>query len=515
MADNEKNTTEQLPGQIEMVFTTTSKEYILQEQQDECEQDSQADDESQQLQDQEYLQQLKDRIKEQAKSTRAGKAAAAERIDLNLSEEEQAQRSANYQPELDPYNEAFDIEKYAEKKGGAAELRRLITKVRQNLARTQSGKNAIAKDGEIPELAAILFMNAAEAIYKFLEERPDFLKNLEEQAQLLDLIDIEVQKPEYGGKTTEEIYKEGHNEADEIIPGSLWEKATKAARQALENAPTKATAKRADILNYPLDKINSTIWNWLELAEGEQLTFAMEKRGSKTQIDAIYSINFDEMGDNLKITKQLDPFDKRVYTAIAALFNAGNPIVTVTQIYYAMGNSKRPAAHQLQKVYDSVSKMASAKIFLNNADEARRYKYDAVIYDDYLLPLKKKTAIVNGKLADAAIFLYEEPPLAAFARNRGQITTIPIKLLDSPISKTEVNLAIEDYLLERIAHAKNAKQASCKILYKTLYEHAKIGTAKQRQRTPEKVQRYLDHYKAKAHIKDYRQGKDSVTIYLQ
>lgn len=273
----------------------------------------------------------------------------------------------------------------------------------------------------------------------------------------------------------------------------------------------RVIAKRADIIEYPLDKVNNTVWDAMKEDTGGQIAIKAEKQGSGKQINIYYSIDFGELEDytDLRITKNLTSFDKRVYVAVGALFNAGNRIITLTQIHYAMGNDKRPNKTQLEKIYKSVYKMQTARIFLNNQEEAAAYNYQKVIYNDYLLPLKSKIAIVNGQLSEAALALYEEPPLITFAKQRNQVTTIPIKLLNSPISKTDTNLSIEDYLLERIARI---KANPCRILLTTLYEKAGITTRNQKARTPEKLRAYLDHYKQEKFIKSYTLDKEAITI---
>ena len=99
-----------------------------------------------------------------------------------------------------------------------------------------------------------------------------------------------------------------------------------------------------------------------------------------------------------------------------------------------------------------------------------------------------------------------------FAKDRKQVTTIDIKLLQSPISKTDANLLIDDYLLERIHKEKRTKKDSCTIVLDTLYKYANITTSKQKQRAPEKVKKYLNYYKETGLFKSYKMSNDKITI---
>ena len=281
------------------------------------------------------------------------------------------------------------------------------------------------------------------------------------------------------------------------------------ARETLEHI----ALKRAELIEYPLDKVNSTIWGLLERDTAGQIMFRAEKAGSKKEINILYSIDFDALGEGVKITKRLMPYDKRVYIAVSALFNAGNSIITLTQIYYAMGYTGRPGSNDLERINASITKMLGANIYISNEQEAAAYKYDKFVYKGSLLPYEQVEAVANGQLVDAAIHLFREPPVITFAKQRKQVTSIDVKLLQSPISKTDGNLLIDDYLIERISRAKNGKQPH-RILYKTLYEKAKITDKKQRQRAADKIKRYLEHYQKCGMITRYTMEADGITVYF-
>ena len=298
------------------------------------------------------------------------------------------------------------------------------------------------------------------------------------------------------------------------IPAAIraaLERAIEAARRA---ALPSAIAKKADIVEYPMDKPNSKIWSMLQETTGRQLKLAINtaKTGSDKRLNVYYSIDFDELEKNgIKVTKKLLPFDKRVYIAVAALYNAGNTYITLTQIYYAMGNTGKPSRGQLEKISESITKMQGANIFIDNIQESEAYNYLRFHYKGYLLPIEITTATINGQLAESAIRILREPPMMTFAKQRKQITTITVKVLQSPISKTDANLLIDDYLIERIGRAKRGG-TGCKILYDTLYENAQITTPKQRQRAPEKIKTYLEHYKSCGMIENYQLLTDGIKI---
>ena len=347
-------------------------------------------------------------------------------------------------------------------------------------------------------LQAATFKSLTSALQNAIENSEELQQRIKEHEALKPLLEKELKKPQYNNKSIDELINESKDENGEIIDGSLWQQALNAARTALAEQETeRATVKRADSVDYPLDKINSEIWNlFKEDTQGQlslvvignaslplDVTSTKDKRKHKDPVTVIYSVNFDELdGNGIKITKRLTPFDKRVYYAVSALFNA-------------------------------VSKMTGARISVDNTQEADSYKYPRFVYEGSLLPMERGAVIVNGQLADAAIHIFREPPLITFARKRMQITTVELKLLQSPVSKTDANLQIDDYLIERIAKAKNGKGKSCRILYKTLYERTSITTKKQRARAQEKIKRYLDHYKQCGFITGYSMKADGLTVH--
>lgn len=294
----------------------------------------------------------------------------------------------------------------------------------------------------------------------------------------------------------------------------------------LENPPKEAaeiiaaiTVKQIDRLIYPLDKPNNTIWDGITIADKNgQLQYALDTRKHGTSTPAIVYIGLDLSALPEGLSKNLDALDKRLMIASDALYHAGNEFFTDTQLYKSMGYKGNPGKSDLQKINDRLTKLGTGRIFIDNTQEIEQNKkYPKYIYDGNIMPFERiqGPVIINGKPCESVIHLFRDPPLMDFARKRDQITAIPLEVLESPISKTEENLAIEDYLLERIGQMKSPKRNSQKkILYKTLCTRCGITKPKQIRRAPEKICRYLDHFKACKWIKDYKQEQDGIKIIL-
>lgn len=382
--------------------------------------------------------------------------------------------------------------------------------------------------GSIAAISAFVAQHSAE-----IEALADAAQEIQDLAPFLEMELEETRKdPAFSEYTLDDLLEQGFdadgNPIDspfrQIIERAKQRQAEFTAaedtiatvEQAAEELP-RIIANSTDLLQYPLDKPNSKIWALLQSAtpDGQlNLDIVTSKKGSKQDAIVYYSISFDELETGVKITKQLTPFDKRVYIAAAALFNGGNSTMSTTQIYKMMGNRGQPKTGDVQKINDSLAKMGAARVYLDNTQEVQvNKKYKHFKYDASLLPFERISAYINGQLVESAIHLFREPPLISFARERGQITGLTRQLLESPISKTDANLQLEDYLLERIGHMKSPKSRTPrKMLYSTIYDRCGITTKKQKQRAPEKIRRYLEHYKQCGWIKGYTETADGITI---
>lgn len=394
----------------------------------------------------------------------------------------------------------------------------------QNLLNEILSTDEYAQIDEIKKRTAGTFSPANSNYWKIIQLKISYIiEEINKTKEFLNIlnelrpyVESELKKEKYSGQSITDLL----NSDDENSNNLLRELLNSIDLSYQSNYIPKSILKRSQIIEYPLDKINNKIWKLLEKNNNQVIKFAMENKTDKKrgkQVDCIYTINFDDLDDDITITKKLMPFDKRVYIAVSALFNAGNSIITLTQIHYAIGCIGKPGTKNIKRINESISKMMGAKIYVNNSNESKVYKYKKFIYDGALLPAERISSIVNGQLSNSSIHLFREPPIVSFAKQRNQITTVSIEMLQSPISKTDNNLLIEDYLIERIAKAKNNNK-SHRILFKTFYEHINLpGNSLDqkkhtKQRLPKKVIIYLDYYVKCRYIKSYNIDRNGINI---
>lgn len=348
-------------------------------------------------------------------------------------------------------------------------------------------------------------------ITESLQPIQDLLTELDE---LEPYIKAELAKEEYDGLTFDRLM--------DYTPGELLEmrqdpesrlykvfEAAKAEHDALPNVSAHG------VNEYPvtLDKINTmVVFDFLRTLDPDgqitMLPIKEEGSGSPVEITSYYSLTFsDDLPPEIK--RKLTPYDRLVYGAVDAVQKKNGNIMSITQVHRAMGNSKPPSKAQYKKIHDSIVKVNAAHATLNCGQV--RDQYDNEGYIDYygsLFPMEMQRAIINGQLVEGAIhILRDELPLISVAKGRNhQIEEIPTALLDSKLSQTDPNIAMEFYVLEQLLKIKNGKSKTHnKILYSTIYEKMGAKSDKQRQRAKKAFFTYLDELAEKNFIKSYKE----------
>ena len=288
-------------------------------------------------------------------------------------------------------------------------------------------------------------------------------------------------------------------------------------------------------IDFTTDKVNRETWNqWANLEPGQiALGFSEDGTGElginlanpkdrKRGIQRVmtYSINFEELED-AGIAPRLEPYDRRVYEALSSLWghvtnDTGQETFSLKDIHYAMGYTSEPSSGAKKKINDSITKMSRAHIAVDNFDESSVYKYPHFKYDASLLPMERITGYVDGQITDGLIHLFREPPLFTFAREREQFTSYSVRLLQTPLNKTNKNLMVEDYIREQIAWMKNkgsSANRSNKITFADLFKEARIVRRDDKARQKKNVVKLLEHYIKCGWIEGYKEAADGFTIF--
>lgn len=169
-----------------------------------------------------------------------------------------------------------------------------------------------------------------------------------------------------------------------------------------------------------IDKLSDTLFGMKRYTPN--MTFCIST-GNRKGVSILCNIDFCEADKKLNEKAMLNHYDKQCYEAIATLYKVGNEIVSLTQVYYAMGHDYKvkPGRKSLEKVNNSITKMSMIRIYIDNSKEVAVYKnYNKFIYNGRLLPIERKPAKFKSKLSKKAIYILQDLPLMKFAYDRKQ-----------------------------------------------------------------------------------------------
>lgn len=247
--------------------------------------------------------------------------------------------------------------------------------------------------------------------------------------------------------------------------------------------------------------------------------------GGKNETDVVTYITLSYAVDDVSLSRRLEPFDRIVHNAVGSLWNAGNRVITVAQVYRAMTGSKiKIPKAPLERIEKSLDKQRITLVSLDFSAELRgktvEYDGETITADKakaetYMLNASKTTVdTANGKRAVGYI-INEPPVLYRHAKITGQMITHPQRLLEETskkIGNKETDLLIRDYLLQRIKPmGRKGSRLSKQIKFKTVYDNigASVGTNRAEvKRLNDRIKRCLDALKDLGVILEYEEYKD-------
>jgi hypothetical protein len=326
---------------------------------------------------------------------------------------------------------------------------------------------------------------------------------------------------EFLSKTSQEAYKELQDFIDETIKNR--DKLDPSNIDITDIDP-KAIVNTKYPVNFltPTDKVSNLAFS-NELTGGQIQQLAMERRGSKKQITTLVSINFDNLNGSVQIKgrKELTTYDRGVHDAIITLYvDGGNEYITPQMIYQVMtGNPKaRLEKKQAEAISDSITKCMYSRVIIDASGEAKAYGFDSFKYDGSLISGERVTATLNGNVLEC-LHILRKPVLYELASLKNQIGRFDIKLLNTPINKTEEIITLQGYLYRRILSMKGNSSLSKTILYETVYNQLEIKAAsdgalrKKKAKLRDQIKTILDYWKQEKFIAGYCENKRGQVVY--
>lgn len=288
--------------------------------------------------------------------------------------------------------------------------------------------------------------------------------------------------------------------------------------------PSEATVNTIYPVKFlaPTDKVSSLAFS-NELAGDQIQKLAMERRGSKKQITTLASIDFEKLDGSVQIKnrRELTAYDREVHDAIITLYVDGsNEYITPQMIYQVMTGN--PDAYlnpkQAEAISESITKCMYSKLTIDASEEAEIYGFDSFKYDGNLISGERVTATLNGTVAECLRIL-RPPVLYEYANKKNQIGRFDIKLLNSPINKTEEIITLQGYLYRRILSMKGSANLSKTIVYDTVYNQIEVTATsdgalrKKKSKVRDQIKKILDYWKQEGFIANYLENKRGTKIY--
>lgn len=291
---------------------------------------------------------------------------------------------------------------------------------------------------------------------------------------------------------------------------------SKDGKKTLKELPRVKRAPTPEKYILPTYKLVDTLFSGeFPIGIEKAINMASEKdnRKGKTAY-TLMMLNFDELGDGIKISRELSIYDQQVWNSCVNLILNGYKIITPSQIYKWMGYESTMGKTEKDRIMESINTIIRARVFIDNENERKLYNYPEISINTPLLAAKVVTA-KSGKNEVTAIEIIEIPDLFTVAEERGQITTIPFEVLEeSAIDKSESNLQLLTYLTRRIIQMKHDNNTSKKILLQAIYKKCEIDTRLKRHRLPEKLTKVLDRYTKIKWINGYELTDNEIIIKL-
>ena len=276
----------------------------------------------------------------------------------------------------------------------------------------------------------------------------------------------------------------------------------------------------------PIDKVSSKAFDGKgTLYDEKEVEVSIGGRKSKKEILSLVRLEYSDNAIQISGKKELTPYDREVHDALVTLYiDGGNEYITPQMIYRTMTGNRETKLTQKQQeaISNSLNKLMYSKLVIKASDaECKAYRMPGQFkYEGTVIQGEKATARVNGVIVEV-YHLLREPILYTYAELKNQISRLDIKLLNSPVNKTEENLTLQSYLLRRIDAIKKSTKLPPTISYNTIYEQLDIQASsdgalrKKKLKVRNTVKKILDYLKTKNFIKNYTEnihGQEVISI---
>ena len=267
----------------------------------------------------------------------------------------------------------------------------------------------------------------------------------------------------------------------------------KAAENQIAKIPHTKQFRKLDKFDYLTDQISTGIF------DGE------------INIETIMFsafVDFENL-DGVKLSKKLSSYEKFVWhTCVNLIFQDDHDILTLEQIYKAMGNNGNANPETKAEILEAIENMSKVRVTVDVPVNSELYpELDQFKGTFQLLATNTKQALSRGQIAKNSIQILEKPQLFYFAKAINQVCSFPATVLEVPVSKTKANITLLNFLLQKILKMKLNDFSQKEILLNEMYVQCNIDDKFKRSRLIKEnggtLRKMLDHFTEYNFIQEY------------
>ena len=219
-------------------------------------------------------------------------------------------------------------------------------------------------------------------------------------------------------------------------------------------------------------------------------------------------VDFENL-DGVKLSKKLSSYEKFVWhTCVNLIIQDDHDILTLEQIYKAMGNNGKPNNTIKTEILEAIENMSKVRVTVDVPVNSELYpELDQFKGTFQLLATNTKQALSRGQIAKNSIQILEKPQLFYFAKAINQVCSFPATVLEVPVSKTKANITLLNFLLQKILKMKLDDFSQKEILLNEMYVQCNIDDKFKRSRLIKEnggtLRKMLDHFTEYNFIQEY------------
>lgn len=268
----------------------------------------------------------------------------------------------------------------------------------------------------------------------------------------------------------------------------------------------------------PIDQITQKFFkNEFKPNKSEVVSFT--KKGKKGK--AAFKISLMDLPPEIKLSRDIEPFDNLVFTAVLSLYEAGNKHFTGQSIYHSLTGdpNAKASTEKLKEIDDSWTRLTSTAIKLNTGTVSELFGKVQWERTRRIIEGGKDTISIQNQtgLHETTIYtMNEQPLLQEYANCINQIRRYPIDYLNTPVNKTTEISILQKHLLDHIAAI---PKISDHILYETLFSKIDISAPtanaekQKKSKLRKQIYRMLDYWKQIGFIYNWSEEKKGKTLH--